>query len=161
MKEEINKHIVNHTNQHLLDQIDRYIARELDLCTIKDACGISNEMLAYILEMKRLKSEVDERKKFDDILVYASNNCGKSTVHYITEIDKLNSKISELESENLSCKRMIKRREESILRLNEKVKKLANVGDAMRDEISKHLIYNHGLKMMHEWHSAKDENQSK
>jgi SMC interacting uncharacterized protein involved in chromosome segregation len=43
-----------------------------------------------------------------------------------------------------------------IERLTADLKRLANAGDIMRDEIANHLVYNKGLKVMNEWQSAKE-----
>jgi hypothetical protein len=37
------------------------------------------------------------------------------------------------------------------------LKRLANAGDIMRDEIANHLVYNKGLKVMNDWQSAKEQ----
>ena len=45
-------------------------------------------------------------------------------------------------------------------KLTADLKRLANAGDIMRDEIANHLVYNKGLKVMNDWQSAKEGEQS-
>ena len=44
-------------------------------------------------------------------------------------------------------------------KLTADLKRLANAGDIMRDEIANHLVYNKGLKVMNDWQSAKEGEQ--
>lgn len=50
------------------------------------------------------------------------------------------------------------RLKDEVERLTADLKRLANAGDIMRDEIANHLVYNKGLKVMNDWQSAKEGN---
>ena len=61
--------------------------------------------------------------------------------------------VKDLNAENARLKAEVER-------LTADLKRLANAGDIMRDEIANHLVYNKGLKVMNEWHAAKEGKQS-
>ena len=85
------------------------------------------------------------------ITLEAEVKCLEAVIRSHERVDCV--QVKDLNAENARLKAEVER-------LTADLKRLANAGDIMRDEIANHLVYNKGLKVMNEWHAAKEGKQS-
>lgn len=122
--------------------------------TIEEERQISREDLSGLRkENAHLKAEVERLRDGVETMTYHASGVVTTTWVRAVEYDRLKAEVERLTKEDAKWHELCEK-------FADKVERLTEAGDAMQEQISKHLIYNHGLKVNNDWHYAKNGGKS-
>jgi hypothetical protein len=106
------------------------------------------------LQNAKLKIEVE---RYSTLVGVVHSDLTTENARLKSEVERLtlHIELDEVDRRNGLCCDAKYRFEE----LEAQVERLTKAGDAMQEQVSKHLIYNHGLKVNNDWHYAKNGGQ--